>query len=797
MTTVQEIAIGNGLYEKDCGELREPSAPGNLQVIDETPTSIQLRWEVPDDISDDIVMYEVEYIQLGTPGVNNFEVRANGLTVLTTVLSNLLPLTSYTFRVRAAISVDSVNIWSPYTDSVPAQTLHGAPPIAPYGLFVQSNSRDTIYVSWQPLPSDVSSDVIKYEIQCIDTTTSDEILTEVIGALVSEIIITSLKPWREYTVRVRAHTLQFPGQYSDPQTVRTQVGAPSAPPQNLQAGPVSGDPQRLWVSWEEVIAEERNGRIDGYLLQCWQFNLSDALTINVANGDQYREISKLSPFTLYTIRILAYNIISNGQRNGGPYTEMTTQTAEGLPGRVENLEIVKGTRHLYVVWQSPPVESRNGIITDYVIKYAVSSTVQGNPTLLTEGILEGFKNSTHGHVATDDQSYNISGLLSGKRYIVSVTARTIAGVGLDPAVVSESTANIVIRDDLTTLPPLETTDMTVSSPGSTGGSTTNEDTISATTSQVTTDWWTIPPKDMPVFIGAMVAIGLSILGVLLFGIWYCRHRHKKERKRQTYLIPPGEGNTKKTRSQSQTSNGSQGRVELNGESASAHYSKRSISIFENISQRERADGMSSLRSEVAFTTTIDNESVYNEGSIGVTDISTHSEPMQVKRLDDNKNIDTKVDIAGTEQNSNFNNINTGLYDGNDPTFHCGYNTLDELQLSNLPVNGTRIADGTCSAASCMSTPVSKSNNVTPREMESYLPGFSSSSDYSCSPTPDELDDLYVKVNFSMKKKNRKKRDSAAAIAAMMIRQEDPESIEIQSYDNPLSVIVLSNEKTVM
>ncbi|XP_070532529.1 contactin-5-like isoform X2 [Ptychodera flava] len=772
----------NALSATTLSDRKGPSEPRNLQIIGVNSTSVHLQWEIPQDRDGDIASYQVEYMQEGNTG-NILDLGSSGLFVATAIISNLLPLTTYKFRVRASTLIEGLVEWGNYTDYVETQTLHGPPSNAPFGVFARPLSSSSIYVSWQPVNVDGSEVITKYDVQCIETETNEEIVVETRGDT-NSITVMSLKPWRWYSIRVRAHNTQGSGEYSDSVQIRTFAGAPSAAPQNLRAFPMADEPHKLDISWEEVPPADQNGIIDGYFLQYWPSNqpMEASKTTNIPGGDQFEFVlTDLIGYTEYTLRILAY-IIIDGQKSGGPFSQMVTaKTAQGLPGRVENLEITSGDNYLHLSWQEPAENVQNGIITGYNIKYyAVSDSEDTQEDSAMDGIPVGFSNSTHGHLMTSLLQYNLTGLVTDTVFTVSVTASTSVGTGLHPVMLNKSTGSL-------TLPPANPTD-------NTGGPSTPNARAGESSSGITGEWWTIPPKDMPVFIGAMVAIGLSILGIIIFGIYYCYRRKKKAEKRQSYLIAPSGKKSRKNRSSSVQSNDNYGAVEL--EESRAHYSKGSLTISESVAEREKADGHSSPRSDVAVRATIENDtSTSPNNNMKMDGASNQSVPMHVTRMDDQKEKSGKEHVNNKDKNSNANNMNKEAgpwktLEVDYPMNDFGYSSLDEIRMKYLPESKDRNT-GSASSSADINIPPSISENVTPREIPS--PALSTGTNMS-SLSATELDSLYSKVNFSMKKRNRKKRDSAAAIAAVLTREESG-NIDFQDYDTNMSVILLSNEKT--
>ena len=79
----------------------------------------------------------------------------------------------------------------------------------------------------------------------------------------------------------------------------------------------------MTISWDEVPCSGQNGLITGYLLYYTNTTFSD--TVNITGGDnrQYK-LTTLTPYTNYTVTIIAYNDVGTGPASG----EIIQQTGE-------------------------------------------------------------------------------------------------------------------------------------------------------------------------------------------------------------------------------------------------------------------------------------------------------------------------------------------------------------------------------------------------------------------------------------------------------------------------------------
>ena len=79
----------------------------------------------------------------------------------------------------------------------------------------------------------------------------------------------------------------------------------------------------MTVSWDEVPCSGQNGPIIGYLLYYTNTALSDTVNITGGNDRQYN-LTKLIPYTNYTVTVTAYNDGGTGPAS----SEVIQQTKE-------------------------------------------------------------------------------------------------------------------------------------------------------------------------------------------------------------------------------------------------------------------------------------------------------------------------------------------------------------------------------------------------------------------------------------------------------------------------------------
>ena len=103
--------------------------------------------------------------------------------------------------------------------------------------------------------------------------------------------------------------------------VLTLSTAPTSSVSNIIISSVEA--RSMTVSWNEVPCSGQNGPITGYLLYYTNTTFSD--TVNITGGDnrQYN-LTTLTPYTNYTVTVIAYNDVGTGPAN----SEVIQETGE-------------------------------------------------------------------------------------------------------------------------------------------------------------------------------------------------------------------------------------------------------------------------------------------------------------------------------------------------------------------------------------------------------------------------------------------------------------------------------------
>lgn len=89
------------------------------------------------------------------------------------------------------------------------------------------------------------------------------------------------------------------------------VSAPTAPPQQIKATPISS--QIIRVRWDLPPLHHRNGLIKGYRVKYTEVSSAKLSLEQEIIGNHYAELTNLKKYTLYRISVLAFTNGGDGK----------------------------------------------------------------------------------------------------------------------------------------------------------------------------------------------------------------------------------------------------------------------------------------------------------------------------------------------------------------------------------------------------------------------------------------------------------------------------------------------------
>ncbi|XP_055796814.1 receptor-type tyrosine-protein phosphatase S isoform X8 [Salvelinus fontinalis] len=337
-----------------------PKPPGTPMVTETTATSVTITWDSgnPDPVSYYIIQYRAK-----SPD-SKFETM-DGITTTRYSIGGLYPNTEYEIRVSAFNTIGQ----GPPSEPVETRTGEQAPASPPRNIQARIISQNTMMVRWDE-PEEPNGQIKGYRVYYTMDPSQPMSLWQIHN--VQDSIITtiqSLVASETYTIRVLAFTSVGDGPFSDPIHVKVLQGVPGQPTR-FQVGAVSDTSMEL--TWEPAFQKEG---IISFELRYKEGNFGSQVTKTFGPTASY-VVEGLRANTEYYFSLAA---ISN--KGIGAFTnEISQKTLQAKPSAPP--QDVKcsssSSTSLLVSWRPPPVESQNGALAGYLVRYqVVGASVEG------------------------------------------------------------------------------------------------------------------------------------------------------------------------------------------------------------------------------------------------------------------------------------------------------------------------------------------------------------------------------------------------------------------------------------
>lgn len=204
-------------------------------------------------------------------------------------IGNLHPSTTYLMRMLVVNEIAR----SPYTDAIVIKTQEEAPTEAPSNIQVQAGAVAELIVTWKvPQKLSWNGELLGYHVNyteesrqqqnSINYNSSNRTVSKTItvhGWATTKSIISGLRKFTKYSIRVRSFNSIAPGPWSTPIFATTLEGIPEAPPQSVNCTSLSS--QSIKISWHEPPAQFHGGIIQGYKVLYRPMVKQCKLTINL------------------------------------------------------------------------------------------------------------------------------------------------------------------------------------------------------------------------------------------------------------------------------------------------------------------------------------------------------------------------------------------------------------------------------------------------------------------------------------------------------------------------------------
>lgn len=248
-------------------------------------------------------------------------------------------------------------------------------PEMPYALKVLDKSGRSVQLNWAT-PYDGNSKLIRYIIEFKRSrgTWENDIDRVIVPGHTNEAQVQKLSPATTYNIRIVAENEIGVSDSSEVVTIITAEEVPSGKPQNVKVEPISQTSLR--IRWKAPLRQDWNGEILGYYVGYKPTSSNSSFvyeTVNylVSTAEEHSlEISNLKTYTQYTVVVQSFNKIGPG-----PVTdELAVYTAEGVPDQPpsDTTCTTLTSQTIRVSWNSPALESVNGVIKGYKVIYAPS-----------------------------------------------------------------------------------------------------------------------------------------------------------------------------------------------------------------------------------------------------------------------------------------------------------------------------------------------------------------------------------------------------------------------------------------
>ncbi|XP_078658268.1 receptor-type tyrosine-protein phosphatase F-like [Branchiostoma floridae x Branchiostoma belcheri] len=232
-------------------EAKVPDEPLDLKAEVNANGNITLAWQPPAEIGG-IEHYTVFWCELETDttcrGGNESGLSVPGTYTTTNLIDSWLPFRRYRFTVRALTSAGQ----GPPSDNTYKYTVEGVPSSPPTNVNAQAENATTLMVSWLPVPLATRRGLITAYTVYITCMQNFQDITSITVNVENDSrparsLMTDLKPFTWYSVRVSARTVAGEGNMSEPVFGTTKQSAPSGPPENVTIANITTN--SFAISW--------------------------------------------------------------------------------------------------------------------------------------------------------------------------------------------------------------------------------------------------------------------------------------------------------------------------------------------------------------------------------------------------------------------------------------------------------------------------------------------------------------------------------------------------------------------
>ncbi|XP_072043107.1 protein sidekick-2-like [Amphiura filiformis] len=382
--------IGDGVASSAVSTVTQESVPGPVHGINfpiVTLTSVDIRWQPPEQPNGIIEKYKVGFRQQQHPDEYEQEQEVGGLP--SHAVYELTSDVSYVFRVTAKTRLG----WGTPTSAVVITTNNRTFPQAPSRPVVDRVESRQVRISWNE--GDIGNSPLRtYTIQ---VKKQDEMFTDHITdvkAGITSFTVDGLLPYTLYQFRLQAHNDVGTSPYSpSSNSISTLQAVPDGTPTIIEVTPVTTT--SVVVKWEAPPEDTHNGPLLGHRILFRQLP-DPGYMEQIINDKDVKEnpIESLERYHNYEIKVAAYNA-----EGIGPFSRpVTVFVGEAIPSAPPtNVKAIgMSPSSLKVSWTPPSVDSQNGGLQGYKIVYWVAGDksteriktfAESSNTVLLEGLV--------------------------------------------------------------------------------------------------------------------------------------------------------------------------------------------------------------------------------------------------------------------------------------------------------------------------------------------------------------------------------------------------------------------------
>ncbi|KAI1891598.1 hypothetical protein AGOR_G00145430 [Albula goreensis] len=339
-----------------------PKPPGTPMVTETTATSVTITWDSgnPDPVTYYIIQYRAK-----SPN-SKFDTVAD-ITTTRYSIGGLYPNTEYEIRVSAFNTIGQ----GPPSEPVEARTGEQAPASPPRNIHTRILSPNSMLVQWEE-PEEPNGQIKGYRIYY--TMDANQPVNQWQVHNVQDSILTtigSLTTSETYTIRVLAFTSVGDGPFSDPIQVKVLEDVPGQPTK-FQVGAVSDT--SIELTWEPAYDKG---------ITNYELHFREGKT----GGKVSKTFSPTSSFVVEGLRANTeyyFSLAAVSSKGIGAFTseiaQNTSQAKPSAPPQDIKCSSSSSTT-LLVSWRPPPVESQNGALAGYIVRYQVggAESISGEP----------------------------------------------------------------------------------------------------------------------------------------------------------------------------------------------------------------------------------------------------------------------------------------------------------------------------------------------------------------------------------------------------------------------------------